>query len=123
MKDIKCKCSHLKSEHKKTFWGIKYCNNCQCEEYLRFNAPTKWDKVSFIYGIIMTGIVLFVFISMGYAFSFIPQEELNEPIEITLGDFMALVMIIVALIVWIILTIIVDNHVLDYLRIRKRRTF
>lgn len=46
MKDTKCKCSHLKSEHKGS------CTVCQCSSYLRFDRPNNYDMFGVITGII-----------------------------------------------------------------------
>lgn len=123
MKDKKCKCSHLKSEHNKSFLKNKFCNSCQCEEYLSFDKPNKWDHASFIYGCFMVGLVVFLLGSVLYWINSLPDEILNEPFEITLGGMMSIIFALILLAGWIIITIVLDNHIFDYFRIKNRRSF
>lgn len=64
MKDIKCKCSHLESEHKKFWWKREGCTNCACNEYLKFDRPNKTDKVMFGYAVFILGIYVMTMIAL-----------------------------------------------------------
>ena len=71
----------------------------------------------------MIGIIIMFFGSMTVAFKSLSEETLNEPFEITLGEFISVVLVLAGLVSWIVITIVLDNHILDYLHKRKRRTF
>lgn len=123
MKDIKCKCSHLKSEHHKSFFGHTFCNTCQCHNYLRFDSPTKWDKISLGYAITMISIVIFFLGSIIYGIYSLPDELLNESYEITFGEILDFVIVITVLVVWIIIWMLLDSYIFDYINKKRRRTF
>jgi hypothetical protein len=100
-----------------------FCNACQCEDYLSFDKPNKWDKLSLIYGIVMIGIVLFFLGAVIHGIYSLPDELLNESFEITMGEIFDFVIVISLLVSWIIIWIVLDYHIFDYTDKKRRRTF
>jgi len=119
----KCKCGHLKSEHKKSWWKTTFCNLCQCEDYLKFNAPGKWGILELVYGFFMIGLVSLMVITAANVISSIPQEELDKPADVTLGGFLGMGFIVVLLIFLVVTYIIIDCHIAEYFKDKRRRIF
>ena len=123
MKDIKCKCSHLKSEHNKTFFnGHTFCNACQCEDYLKFNKPDKWDLLGLIYGFFMIGLVSLMVIITADIIHSIPAEELEKSAEITMGAYLGTLFIVIIMIFLLVVYMMFDIHIGDYFYRKRRRT-
>lgn len=62
MTDIKCKCSHLQSEHKKRFAVVLECNACQCNKYQSIKRPGIFDKILVFTSIFSISVLTYAFI-------------------------------------------------------------
>lgn len=124
MKDIKCKCGHLKSEHHKNFIGTHtFCNSCQCEDYLRFNKPDKWDKFGLVYGIFVICFAVMCIFFLHLEINSIPQEELDKQAELTVGEHFHLIFILLVVTFAFLSYVMSDIHIGDYFYRKRRRTF
>ncbi len=71
MKDTKCKCTHLKSEHHKRvlLTDGEECENCPCTVFLRHDYPKKSDiifPIIAIIGIILASLMLIILLPIAY---------------------------------------------------------
>lgn len=90
MKDIKCKCAHLESEHRKIVLGVRLeCNICPCSKYLRFNRPDLFDKFMAIFGFFSIILLSVVFVIIYQNF---PNENggIKDSFIVTLFGFIGL---------------------------------
>ena len=123
MNDIKCKCSHLKSVHHKVFFNqYSFCNDCQCERYLRCTRPDLSDKISLLVGSVLIVFGIIAIISVLYQFSDIPEETLSKPFY-TFGEFIDV--FIPLTIAFVLLGMLAVSHVFifDYFSVKNRRDF
>lgn len=122
MKDVKCKCSHLRSEHNKIF--TSFCKVCACSEYLKYNEPNIWSKIGMI--ILGIGIGLLLIMVVGGLYLIMSlweyEELINTQINITFGEFFGFAS---AVLVFIGITTCgwFFDLFLDYFREKRRKTF
>ena len=114
MKDIKCKCSHLKSEHKKNLLKPSYCSQCHCESYLRHTRPNITDLILMIAGFVFIACLVLTTTAKLYELSQIPDIEFSF-------DKIAILLVLGGLLFGGILMGL--YLIIDYFRLKKRRDF
>lgn len=120
MRDIKCKCSHLKSEHKRKLWIFGDCDKCHCDLYMWEKRPTNFDKISMIVGIIMIAVSVIILVDGYYM---VENKILVEQIEITPELFLSLWSASILLITVFVGIALFDIFIKPYLVQKYRRNF
>ena len=121
MKDNKCKCTHLKSEHKKGFITKSgECSNCHCNEYLISNAPEKWHKFSIIMIAVMSIVMVGVAVYGMYEISQKTDVEYMENVTIDEVKWLSYAFISIAILFAFYVFI---DPVTDYIKYKNRRDY
>ena len=84
MKDIKCKCSHLKSEHKKGILKFTECDNCPCSKFINVDYPNKSQKFGIWYNVTYGIFITIALSCLLFYFESIDETVLSEIITVHL---------------------------------------
>ena len=90
---------------------------------MKFNKPDVWDKIGLIYAFFMIGLVSLMVIVSADIINSLPDEELNKMADITMGEYLGILFILLLLVFIIMVYMMVDIHISDYFYRKKRRTF
>jgi len=93
MKQKICKCGHKRESHNKKFLHYEDCMKCRCNDFMRRERPDLSDKI-------MSGIIIGTMIMMWsilgylyYEFINLESEFLDKLMEMTLGEFSEILML------------------------------
>lgn len=121
MKDKKCKCGHMKSEHDKILYVPTLCNQCNCSDFTKETYPVKSSKI-FMYALIVIFIISAVSttIDIGIELSD-PKKAVREMMEEdayeTLYSLQSLRIMLVTLygffMIWVVKTVITSERKID----------
>lgn len=114
-----CKCSHDKSDHGKYF---RVCTVCPCSNYLKKEYPTKYDKayLGMLFG--MIGFFVFMIISLNYSVSLFEQNVLDESINMSIGEFIAL-LITIGTFVSLAAILLYASSIVEYFNLKRRKDY
>lgn len=121
-----CKCGHLREAHMKNpkskLQTPIICKNCPCSKYLNRIRPDKLDKIGAIMGPVaaVCFAVLIIWIITTSSNLYTEEEkELPIKLDITQGEFMGILYLMLLLVLFWIGNILFDP-LSSYMRIRKR---
>lgn len=118
----KCKCSHEKQEHK----GMhRFCSQCACTEFMRHDRSPLLDKVSFVSGLGMMGVLVVASISFGMLLYDISQTENydTEKIEIPLSLFVLMAAVVVYGVFYYVGGTFYEFVIKEYFRYKNRTDY
>lgn len=121
MKDRKCKCSHLKSQHGKWYHT---CQECACSDFMRYDKPNLSTKIGMGIGIVWLGLIIFVIVGLTWAINDMEQmnpEAFGESVDMTIGDFLNIMIIILfglMILLWLLIGL---DGITDYFAEKKRK--
>jgi len=117
MKDMNCKCSHLKSEHQKNILSVRsFCKECHCEEYCRVTFPDKGDTGLMIFSL---GYIPFLAILGGIIIFYMPLLYT----EMTMEGMIMMTQLFVFSTIGLLCLLFFDLFMGDYFSRKKRRNF
>lgn len=118
MKDVPCKCKHMKSEHDHYLLARRSCKNCYCSSFLTETYPRKFSVIEPIIGILVICMLTIIFLASFLPF-YLSDLDLSAPVEITVGGFIFIAMICVGGLFALTGVLYLEGFIFSYLK-KKR---